>query len=142
MPEACPHCGVIGKANRLAEQTSKPSAKNPKGKPVYGLWKCYACRKQFTVHKGTIFEESRLELHLWFQAAHLMCSSKNGVSANQLHRTPDCTLKTASFVGHRLREAMRDGGLAAIRQHGRHRGSGRTHTQMGGSREHGLGTAE
>ena len=111
-PESCPHCGVIGKANRLADQTSKPSAKNPEGKPVYGLWKCYACRKQFTVRKGTIFEESRLELHLWFQAAHLMCSSKKGVSANQLHRTLGCTLKTAWFVGHRLREAMRDGGLA------------------------------
>ena len=80
--EVLPHCGVIGKAGWLADQTSKPSTKNPEGKrAVYGLWKCYACRKQFTVRKGTIFEESRLELHLWFQAAHLMCSSKKGVSA-------------------------------------------------------------
>jgi hypothetical protein len=102
---------VVGKANRLAEQTSKPSKRNPEGKPVYGLWKCYACRKQFTVRKGTIFEESRLELHLWFQAAHLMCSSKKGVSANQLHRTLGCTLKTAWFVAHRLREAMAEGNL-------------------------------
>jgi transposase-like protein len=108
-PEHCPHCGVVGKANRLAVQRSKPSTRNPNGKPVYGLWKCYACRKQFTVRKGTIFEESRLELHLWFQAAFLMCSSKKGVSANQLHRTLGCTLKTAWFVAHRLREAMRDG---------------------------------
>ena len=110
-PESCPHCGVIGKANRLAVQTSKPSKRNPEGKPVYGLWKCYACRQQFTVRKGTIFEESRLELHLWFQAAHLMCSSKKGVSANQLHRTLGCTLKTAWFVAHRLREAMAEGKL-------------------------------
>ena len=110
-PESCPHCGVVGKANRLAVQTSKPSKRNPNGKPVYGLWKCYACRGQFTVRKGTVFEESRLPLHLWFQAAHLMCSSKKGVSANQLHRTLGCTLKTAWFVGHRIREAMREGFL-------------------------------
>src|SRR5665213_3601705 len=110
-PPHCPHCGVEGKCNRLAVQTSKPSKKNPEGKPVHGLWKCYACRQQFTVRKGTIFEESRLELHLWFQAAHLMCSSKKGVSANQLHRTLGCTLKTAWFVAHRLREAMAEGNL-------------------------------
>jgi transposase-like protein len=108
-PDACPHCGVAGKANRLAVQRSKPSKRNPEGKPVYGLWKCYACRQQFTVRKGTIFEDSRLELHLWFQAAHLMCSSKKGVSANQLHRTLGCALKTAWFLAHRLREAMAEG---------------------------------
>jgi transposase-like protein len=111
-PPACPHCGVTDRMNRLAVQTSKPSKKNPEGKPVHGLWKCYACRQQFTVRKGTIFEESRLELHLWFQAAFLMCSSKKGVSANQLHRTLGVTLKTAWFLAHRLREAMREGDLA------------------------------
>lgn len=110
-PESCPHCGVVGKANKLAVQTSKPSKRNPHGKPVYGLWKCYACRQKFTVRKGTIFEESRLELHLWFQAAFLMCSSKKGVSANQLHRTLGVTLKTAWFLAHRLREAMSEGAL-------------------------------
>lgn len=81
-PETCPLCGVEGKCNKLAVQTSKASKRNPNGKPVYGLWKCYACRGKFTVRKGTIFEESRLELHLWLQAAFLMCSSKKGVSAN------------------------------------------------------------
>lgn len=111
-PEACPCCGVVGKCNKLAVQTSKPSKKNPEGKPVYGVWKCYACRQKFTVRKGTIFEESRLELRLWFQAAYLMCSSKKGVSANQLHRTLGITLKSAWFLAHRLREAMRDGNLA------------------------------
>ncbi len=111
-PPHCPCCGVADKCNRLAVQTSKASKRNPKGKPVYGLWKCYACRQKFTVRKGTIFEESRLELHLWFQAAYLMCSSKKGVSANQLHRTLHVTLKTAWFLAHRLREAMRDGNLA------------------------------
>ena len=110
-PDACPHCQTPGKCNRLAVQTSKRTKRNPEGKPVHGLWKCYACRKQFTVRKGTIFEESRLELHLWFQAAFLMCSSKKGVSANQLHRTLGVTLKTAWFLAHRLREAMAEGVL-------------------------------
>jgi transposase-like protein len=110
-PDACPHCGVVGKCNKLAVQTSKPSKRNPQGKPVHGLWKCYGCRGQFTVRKGTVFEESRLELHLWFQAAFLMCSSKKGVSANQLHRTLGVTLKTAWFLAHRLREAMAEGHL-------------------------------
>jgi transposase-like protein len=110
-PEHCPHCGVADKCSPLANQTSKPSKRNPKGKPVHGLWKCYACRGQFTVRKGTVFEESRLELHLWFQAAFLMCSSKKGVSANQLHRTLGVTLKTAWFLAHRLREAMAEGML-------------------------------
>lgn len=108
-PPACPHCGVTDRMNRLGVQRSKPSKKNPIGKPVYGLWKCYACRQQFTVRKGTVFEESRLELHLWFQAAFLMASSKKGVSANQLHRTLGVTLKTAWFLAHRLREAMAEG---------------------------------
>src|ERR1700730_4287087 len=109
-PPPFPHCGFVDRITRLAPQQSKPSKKHPQGKPVLGLWKCYACRKQFTVRKGTVFEESHLELHLWFQAAFLMCSSKKGVSANQLHRTLGCTLKTAWFVAHRLREAMTPGG--------------------------------
>ena len=57
-----------------------------------------------TVRKGTVFEDSPLELRLWLQASYLMCSSKKGVSANQLHRTLGITLKSAWFVGHRLRE--------------------------------------
>ena len=105
-PPHCPHCGVIDRMGKLAPQRSKASKRNPEGKTVFGLWKCYACRKQFTVRKGTIFEESRLELHLWFQAAYLMCSSKKGVSANQLHRTLGVQLKTAWFLAHRLRSAM------------------------------------
>jgi len=108
----CPHCGATDRINRLEGQKTKASKKNPEGKVIHGLWKCYHCRGKFTVRKGTIFEDSPLDLHLWFQAAYLMCSSKKGVSANQLHRTLGCTLKTAWFVGHRLREAMRDGGLA------------------------------
>ena len=111
-PPHCPHCRATDRMAKLAPQRTKPSKKHPNGKPVYGLWKCYVCRKQFTVRKGTIFEESHLDLHLWFQAAYLMCSSKKGVSANQLHRTLGCTLKTAWFLAHRLREAMAP--LAAV----------------------------
>src|SRR5215469_16816325 len=91
----CPFCGAVDRINRLATQRSKPSKKHPEGRAVYGLWKCYHCRNKFTVRKGTVFEDSHLDLHLWFQAAFLMCSSKKGVSASQLHRTLGCTLKSA-----------------------------------------------
>src|SRR5437764_10438115 len=97
----CPHCGTIGKAAALT------GVKDKKGRARIGLKKCYACRKQFTVRVGTVFEASHVPLHLWFQAAFLMSSSKKGISSNQLHRTLGVTLKTAWFMSHRLREAMR-----------------------------------
>jgi transposase-like protein len=97
----CPHCGTIGKAAALT------GVKDKKGRARIGLKKCYACRKQFTVRVGTVFEASHVALHLWFQAAYLMSSSKKGISSNQLHRTLGVTLKTAWFMSHRLREAMR-----------------------------------
>ncbi len=107
----CPHCGAVDRLGSLQNQKTKASKKNPEGRLIHGLWKCYHCKGKFTVRVGTIFEDSHLELHLWFQAAYLMCSSKKGVSANQLHRTLGCTLKTAWFVAHRLREAMAEGAL-------------------------------
>lgn len=110
----CPHCGATDRLNKLAPQRTKASKLHPEGKPVYGLWKCYHCRKQFTVRVGTVFESSHVPLHLWLQAAFLMCSSKKGISSNQLHRTLGVTLKTAWFMSHRLREAMRDGSLAPM----------------------------
>jgi len=79
-----------------------------------GTYKCRACRKPFTVKVGTIFEASHVPMHLWLQAIHLMCSSKKGISSNQLHRTLEVTLKTAWFMSHRIREAMRDGFGAQI----------------------------
>jgi transposase-like protein len=97
----CPHCGMIGKAAALT------GVKDKKGRVRIGLKKCYACRKQFTVRVGTVFESSHVPLRVWFQAAFLMCSSKKGISSNQLHRTLGVTLKTAWFMSHRLREAMR-----------------------------------
>ena len=104
----CPHCGVIDSAYSLNGVRSKPSKKNPHGKVRHGLKKCKDCGKQFTVRMGTIFESSHIDLHLWLQAIHLVTSSKKGISANQLHRVIGVTLKTAWFLGHRIREAMRD----------------------------------
>ncbi len=97
----CPHCGS-------RERISKMNGKSTR----IGLYKCYVCRKQFTVKIGTIFEDSHIPLRLWLQAIYLMCASKKGISAHQLHRTLGVTLKTAWFLGHRIREAMRDGDLA------------------------------
>ena len=108
----CPHCGVVDRAYKLEGVRTKPSKKNPEGKERHGLWKCRECRKQFTVRKGTIFEESHLPLHLWLQAIHLMVSSKKGISSHQLHRVLGITYKSAWFLTHRIRECMRSGALA------------------------------
>src|SRR2546427_779256 len=78
----CPHCGIIGEAYKLEAQ-----AKSKKGTHVRkGVWKCSACREQFTVTVGTIFEDSHIALHKWLYAIHLLCSSKKGFSAHQLMR--------------------------------------------------------
>ena len=81
-----------------------------KGKTTrLGLYKCYACRKPFTVRMGTIFEGSHLPLHLWLQVIHLMCASKKGISTRQIQRMLSCSMKTAWFLGHRIREVMAPG---------------------------------
>ena len=108
---SCPHCGNLGKHYKLEGVRSKASKKNPEGIERHGLYKCAECRKQFTVRIGTIFEESHIPLHKWLQAIHLMCSSKKGISSNQLHRTLEITLKSAWFLSHRIREAMRSDDL-------------------------------
>lgn len=106
----CPACGVIDSAYALKGVRSKPSRKHPNGVERHGLKKCKACGKQFTVRIGTIFESSHVKLHIWLQAIYLMTSSKKGISSNQLHRTLGVTLKTAWFMSHRIREAMRSDG--------------------------------
>ena len=83
-----------------------------------GLYKCYVCRKHFTVKIGTIFEDSHVPMHLWLQAIYLLAASKKGFSSHQLHRTLGVTLKTAWFMGHRIREAMREGDLAPFGSNG------------------------
>jgi transposase-like protein len=90
----CPHCGEADrKAYRLKSQTRR-------------LWKCAACRKQFTVTVGTIFEASHIPLNKWLLAFYLLCSSKKGMSAHQLHRMLGVTYKSAWFMAHRIRYAM------------------------------------
>ena len=106
----CPACGVVDNAYVLKGVRTKPSKKNPEGKVRHGLKKCKACGKQFTVRIGTIFEDSHIDLHLWLQAIYLMTSSKKGISSNQLSRTLGVTVRSAWFLSHRIREAMRSDG--------------------------------
>ncbi len=106
----CPFCGVLDRAYDLKGVRSKPSKKNPEGVERHGLKKCKDCGKQFTVRKGTIFEDSHIPLHMWLQAIHLMVSSKKGISSHQLHRVLEITLKSAWFMSHRIRETMRSDG--------------------------------
>jgi transposase-like protein len=73
-----------------------------------GLYRCGPCKRQFTVKVGTVFESSHVPLNVWLQAVHLMCSSKKGISSHQIMRTLEVTYKTAWFMTHRIREAMRD----------------------------------
>jgi transposase-like protein len=91
----CPRCGGFDRITPVKG-----------GRP--GLRRCGPCKREFTVTVGTIFERSHVKLHKWFQAAHLMASSKKGISAHQLHRTLKVQYKTAWFIEHRLREAMRE----------------------------------
>lgn len=97
----CPHCGGVDRISKMQGKSTR-----------IGVYKCYDCRKPFTVKIGTIFESSHLPLRLWLQAIFLIASSKKGISSNQLHRTLGITLKSAWFMSHRIREAMRDDGLA------------------------------
>ncbi len=110
----CPKCGNRHSDKKIYDLKgvrSKPSKKHPNGVVRHGLKKCGACRKQFTARVGTVFEASHIPLHLWFQAVYLMCSSKKGISSHQLHRVLGLTYKSAWFMTHRIREAMRSGDL-------------------------------
>lgn len=94
----CPHCGVEGDHYAL-----KGSAHRP------GLMKCKDCRKQFSVTVGTVFERSKIPLNKWLMAVHLMCASKKSISSHQVHRMLGVTYKSAWFMTHRIREAMKSG---------------------------------
>lgn len=93
----CPHCGVIDEATLLQGKRHRK-----------GLYQCNACRSQFSVTVGTVFERSKIPLHKWMLATHLMSASKKGISAHQIHRTIGVTYKSAWFMCHRIREAMRE----------------------------------
>jgi transposase-like protein len=97
----CPHCGVVNHSYK----TKRP-----------GVFRCAekACRKDFSVTMKTVMERSHIALHKWLQGFHLMTSSKKGVSAHQLHRTLQITYEAAWFMAHRIREAMRLGGLSPL----------------------------
>lgn len=97
----CPHCGGIDRITKVKANAEK--------RIRMGLWRCGDCKKQFTVKVGTVFEHMRLPLHKALQAVYLVTSSKKGISAHQLHRTLEVTYKSAWFLLHRIREAMRDG---------------------------------
>lgn len=103
----CSHCGETVRVGRMGGSATRK-----------GLHKCYKCRKQFTVRQGTIFESSHVPLHVWLQAIYLISGSKKGISSHQLARTLGLTVKTAWFLSHRIREAMREGDLAPFGQGG------------------------
>ena len=94
----CPRCKGNERIGKLKGRSTR-----------IGVYKCYACRKPFTVKVGTIFEDSHIEMNVWLQAMHLLCSSKKGISTNQLSRTLGVTLKSAWFLSHRIRLAMTAG---------------------------------
>jgi transposase-like protein len=98
----CPHCGNTQKIYDLASTR-------------IGLKKCGACRKQFTVRFGTVFEASHIPLHKWLQAIYLLCCSRKRISARQLHRVLDVSYKTAWLMRNRIREAMGAGAQVPMR---------------------------
>lgn len=102
----CPHCGVVDDATRLPAQRGRATKAHPDGALRAGVLQCNACRGQFSVTVGTVFESSKVPLNKWLLATYLMSSSKMGYSAHQLHRTLGVTYKTAWFMCHRIREAM------------------------------------
>src|SRR5215208_480606 len=95
----CPHCGVVGKATLMKGKSHRP-----------GLYQCNACREPFTVTVGTLYERSKIPLHKWLAATHLLMASKKGMSALQISRMLGVTYKTAWFMCHRIRLAMKDEG--------------------------------
>src|ERR1700686_3933554 len=92
----CPHCGVMGEATLMKGKSHRP-----------GLYQCNACREPFTVTVGTVMKKSKIPLTKWALGFLLMASSKKGSSALQMHRTLGVTYKTAWFMAHRIREAMK-----------------------------------
>jgi transposase-like protein len=98
----CNHCGTINHAYPVSGRA--------------GLYRCAEkeCRKDFTVTTGTVMERSKIPLHKWMMGFYLMCASKKGVSAHQLHRALGITYQSAWFMCHRIREAMRDGGFSPL----------------------------
>ena len=110
----CPHCGTIGghyflkPANGVNRKTRTGSRSERR------VWKCKACRRQFTVLVGTVLHGSKISVRTWVLVILEMCASKNGVSAREIERKYDLTPKSAWFMCHRIREAMRRDPLASL----------------------------
>jgi transposase-like protein len=92
----CPHCGGFERIGRLGGGSTR-----------IGTYKCYGCRKPFTVKIGTIFKCSHVRLHVWLQAIYLVATSRQPLSANQLHQVLGVTVKTACFIQRRIDDALR-----------------------------------
>lgn len=99
----CPYCEGSDRISKMKGKSTR-----------IGTYKCYACRKPFTVKIGTVMHDSHLPMTVWLQAFFLLSSSKKGISSNQLHRTLGITLKSAWFLSQRIREAMRVGGFSPL----------------------------
>lgn len=102
----CPHCRSA-KATRLPPQKGRKTKAHPEGMIRKGVVQCNDCRQQYTVTVGTVFESSKVPLNKWLLANHLLCASKKGISGHQMARMLGVTYKTAWFMMHRIREAMR-----------------------------------
>jgi transposase-like protein len=103
----CPHCGALSGHYALKGASHRA-----------GLWKCKDCRKQFSVTVGTVFERSKIPLNKWLLAVHLMCASKKAISSHQIHRMLGVTYKSAWFMTHRIREAMKPGSVGLMGEGG------------------------
>jgi transposase-like protein len=110
----CPHCGSDRKPYFLTPESGKDRATRTGSRSQRRVWKCAACRKQFSVLTGTIFHGSKVPVRTWVLVVFEMCASKNGVSAREIERKYGLTAKTAWFVLHRIREAMRRDPLASL----------------------------
>lgn len=104
----CPHCESGEGQKRLPAQRGRKTKAHPEGKLRHGVVQCNSCRKQYTVTVGTVFESSKVPLNKWLYVNHVLCSSKKGTSAHQIARNIGVTYKTAWFMVHRIREAMKD----------------------------------
>jgi transposase-like protein len=113
----CPHCGSV-KATRLPPQRKRKTKAHPDGAIRNGVVQCNDCRQQYTVTVGTVFESSKVGLHKWLYVNHVLCSSKKGTSAHQIARNIGVTYKTAWFMMHRIREAMKDTHSGPMGGHG------------------------
>ncbi|MBV9872390.1 MAG: IS1595 family transposase [Frankiaceae bacterium] len=114
----CPHCGVIGGHYFLtpangSSRATRMTAKNGKVSERR-VWKCCSCRKQFSVLTGTIFHGTKISVRTWVMVVLEMCASKNGVSAREIERKYDLTAKTAWYMLHRIREAMKQDPMAGL----------------------------